>query len=316
MTPLALRHEFEPMGVYLDSASYGLPPKAALQALSAVTAAWASGRYDPVSCDQAVGRARSARSRDCTGIFAGGCRDRPSGLTNGRSHMRRVPASAKRACWRPTATSPRCCFRCSPPAAPVAHDPARAGSRRRGRQPHRPRGRLRRPIRRRTARRFGRRLSIAAASCSCDQRALTWSADATQACGWLPLDAGRFSVMVTGGYKWLCHPRGTAFMTIAASKLRDRIVPHGRRLVRRRASLGDLLRNPPATRQRRPPLRRLSCLAELAARRRPPARWNCSKPSGLGRIENTSITWRWPTWLRTVPRARAGRFGDRFARRR
>ena len=48
--------------------------------------------------------------------------------------------------------------------------------------------------------------------------------DATQACGWLPLDAGRFSVVVTGGYKWLCHPRGTAFMTIAP-ELRDRIVP-------------------------------------------------------------------------------------------
>jgi hypothetical protein len=43
---LVLRHEFQPTGVYLDSATYGLPPKVALQALSAVTAAWASGRYD------------------------------------------------------------------------------------------------------------------------------------------------------------------------------------------------------------------------------------------------------------------------------
>jgi selenocysteine lyase/cysteine desulfurase len=39
--------------------------------------------------------------------------------------------------------------------------------------------------------------------------------DATQACGWLPLDAARFDVVVAGGYKWLCHPRGTAFMTVA-----------------------------------------------------------------------------------------------------
>jgi hypothetical protein len=51
---LPLRHEFQPTGVYLDSATYGLPPKAALRALSAVTTAWTSGRYDPVSCDQAV----------------------------------------------------------------------------------------------------------------------------------------------------------------------------------------------------------------------------------------------------------------------
>jgi hypothetical protein len=29
---LVARHEFQPTGVYLDSATYGLPPKAALQA--------------------------------------------------------------------------------------------------------------------------------------------------------------------------------------------------------------------------------------------------------------------------------------------
>ena len=60
---VVLRHEFQPTGVYLDSATYGLPPNVALQALSAVTAAWAGGRYDPVSCDQAVGRARSTFAR-------------------------------------------------------------------------------------------------------------------------------------------------------------------------------------------------------------------------------------------------------------
>jgi selenocysteine lyase/cysteine desulfurase len=48
--------------------------------------------------------------------------------------------------------------------------------------------------------------------------------DGTQACGWLPLDAGRFSAVVAGGYKWLCHPRGTAFMTVAPALL-ERMVP-------------------------------------------------------------------------------------------
>jgi selenocysteine lyase/cysteine desulfurase len=48
--------------------------------------------------------------------------------------------------------------------------------------------------------------------------------DGTQACGWLPLDASRFSVVIAGGYKWLCHPRGTAFMAVAP-ELRDRLVP-------------------------------------------------------------------------------------------
>ena len=48
---LGLRHEFQPTGVYLDSATYGLPPKAALQALSAVTAAYTvSGTLSRLSC--------------------------------------------------------------------------------------------------------------------------------------------------------------------------------------------------------------------------------------------------------------------------
>ncbi len=38
--------------------------------------------------------------------------------------------------------------------------------------------------------------------------------DATQAAGWLPFDAGDYDVTVTGAYKWLLSPRGTAFMTV------------------------------------------------------------------------------------------------------
>ncbi|MBX7267940.1 aminotransferase class V-fold PLP-dependent enzyme [Micromonospora sp. Llam7] len=48
--------------------------------------------------------------------------------------------------------------------------------------------------------------------------------DATQACGWLPFDAGRADVVVAGGYKWLMGPRGTAFAYLAPT-LRDRLRP-------------------------------------------------------------------------------------------
>lgn len=37
--------------------------------------------------------------------------------------------------------------------------------------------------------------------------------DATQAAGWLPFSAGDYDVTVTGAYKWLLSPRGSAFMT-------------------------------------------------------------------------------------------------------
>ena len=43
--------------------------------------------------------------------------------------------------------------------------------------------------------------------------------DATQACGWLPIDAGRFDVVVCAAYKWLMSPRGTAFMAVRPERL-------------------------------------------------------------------------------------------------
>lgn len=39
--------------------------------------------------------------------------------------------------------------------------------------------------------------------------------DATQACGWLPLDASAFDAVVCGAYKWLMSPRGSAFATFS-----------------------------------------------------------------------------------------------------
>jgi selenocysteine lyase/cysteine desulfurase len=54
-------------------------------------------------------------------------------------------------------------------------------------------------------------------------RALT-VCDATQAAGWLPLRAGDFDFVVCSAYKWLMCPRGVAFMTVRPSRLGS-IVP-------------------------------------------------------------------------------------------
>lgn len=48
--------------------------------------------------------------------------------------------------------------------------------------------------------------------------------DATQACGWLPFDAGLADVVAVGAYKWLMAPRGAAFAYLAPA-LRDRLRP-------------------------------------------------------------------------------------------
>ena len=48
--------------------------------------------------------------------------------------------------------------------------------------------------------------------------------DATQAIGWLPLDASRFDFVAAHGYKWLMSPRGTAYMAIRPERLAE-VVP-------------------------------------------------------------------------------------------
>jgi selenocysteine lyase/cysteine desulfurase len=50
--------------------------------------------------------------------------------------------------------------------------------------------------------------------------------DASQALSWLPLDVTRFDVVAAHAYKWLMSPRGTAFMYLDPG-LAERVRPHG-----------------------------------------------------------------------------------------
>lgn len=63
--------------------------------------------------------------------------------------------------------------------------------------------------------------ALAAACTSYDARLLV---DLTQAAGWLPVDASRFDYTVCSAYKWLLSPRGTCFFTVRP-ELRDSLVP-------------------------------------------------------------------------------------------
>jgi selenocysteine lyase/cysteine desulfurase len=49
--------------------------------------------------------------------------------------------------------------------------------------------------------------------------------DATQACGWLPFDAGLADVVAAGAYKWLMSPRGATFAYLSPA-VRERMTPH------------------------------------------------------------------------------------------
>jgi selenocysteine lyase/cysteine desulfurase len=67
----------------------------------------------------------------------------------------------------------------------------------------------------------------------CDGPAITAAArtvgaltfcDITQAAGWLPVAAGDYDLTVCSAYKWLCQPRGTAYLTIRP-ELMERVRP-------------------------------------------------------------------------------------------
>lgn len=49
--------------------------------------------------------------------------------------------------------------------------------------------------------------------------------DTTQAAGWYDVDASRWDVTVCSAYKWLCAPRGTAFLTVRPEAA-DRLSGH------------------------------------------------------------------------------------------
>jgi len=57
-------------------------------------------------------------------------------------------------------------------------------------------------------------------SAAADHDAMT-IVDATQSCGWLPLDAARFDFVVVHTYKWLMSPRGAAFLYVSSDRRED-----------------------------------------------------------------------------------------------
>ena len=72
----------------------------------------------------------------------------------------------------------------------------------------------------------GRLADLDAITAAAEEHGALTVVDATQACGWLPLDASRFDVVVCSAYKWLLSPRGSAFMTVRP-EVAERITPHG-----------------------------------------------------------------------------------------
>ena len=61
--------------------------------------------------------------------------------------------------------------------------------------------------------------------------------DTTQAAGWMPVDASQFDATTCHAYKWLCSPRGVAFLTVSP-EFQNRTAPQPGRLVCRTTTPG------------------------------------------------------------------------------
>jgi selenocysteine lyase/cysteine desulfurase len=212
------RSEWAPAGVYLNTASYGLPPRAGWDALQAALADWRGGRTSWEHWGDSTEGARAAFAR-LVGVRAG---DVAIGATVS-GLLGPVAASLPRGArvvvpdveftstlfpFLVQAERGRCEVRLVPPARlpeaidehvdVVAFSAVQMSS--------------------------GEVADLDAIAAAAAAHGVVTVCDATQACGWLPLDASRFDVVAVAAYKWLMSPRGTALMTVRRERLAE-VVP-------------------------------------------------------------------------------------------
>jgi selenocysteine lyase/cysteine desulfurase len=208
---------WEPEGVYLDTASYGLPPRPAWEALQAALADWRVGRTSWEGWCEATERARELFAR-LVGVereqvaVAGGVSPLVGLIAGSLPHGTRVLApdvEFSSLLW---------------PWLALAHRGVEVRTA--------PLGRLAEAVDEHTD-----VVAVSAAQSAtgevADLDAIVEAAraydalvvvDGTHGCGWLPLDASRFDALVCSAYKWLLSPRGTAFLALG-ERLSDRVKP-------------------------------------------------------------------------------------------
>lgn len=212
------RRLFSPEGAYLNTATYGLPPRTAFDAMAAAADDWRHGRTGFEGWDRSVGAARASFARLAgvqeDDVAIGAALSAFAGLVAAA-----LPAGARVLCAEDDFTSVLFPF-LAQEARGVAVDLV-------------PAERLPEAI--------GARHDLVAVSAaqSADGRVADLDAiaaaaahhgartfvDTTQALGWLPLDCSRFDYTACSGYKWLLGPRGTAYFTVRPER-RDDLVAH------------------------------------------------------------------------------------------
>jgi selenocysteine lyase/cysteine desulfurase len=212
------RSQWEPAGVYLNTASYGLPPRDGWDALQAALADWRGGRTSWEHWGESTEGARAAFAR-LTGVagddvtigatVSGLLGPVAASLPPGSRVV--VPDVEFTSTLYPFLVQQqlgRCAVRLVPAAQlaeavderadVVAFSAVQMST--------------------------GEVADVDAIAAAAGTHGVLTVCDATQACGWLPLDGARFDVVAVAAYKWLMSPRGTAFMSVRREHL-DAIVP-------------------------------------------------------------------------------------------
>ena len=208
------KREFEPAGVYVNTASIGLPPRRAVDALQDAIETWRTGRAEAAGYDALIDRARQ-RFAGLVGTTADGvC------VGNQVSTFTALVASAL--------PDGACVLAAEEDFTSVLF-PFLAHSDRGVRVRIVPLSDLVSAIE------PGVDLVAVSAVQSADGRLVPGGLDglasaaarhgcqtyidATQAVGWLPFDAERFDFVACAAYKWLLSPRGTAFGVVRPERL-------------------------------------------------------------------------------------------------
>ncbi|MDX6659025.1 MAG: hypothetical protein QOH62_3818 [Solirubrobacteraceae bacterium] len=216
MTIAEARALWEPAGVYCNTASYGLPPRPAWDALQSALAEWHGGRTSWEHWGQTTDRARAAFARlvgvDVERVAVGSTVSELVGsLVTALPEGARVvvpdveftstlfPLLVQRRLDVRTVPVQRLVDAVADGADAVAFSAVQMSS--------------------------GEVADIDGIAEAAAAGGAITICDATQALGWLPLRAGRLDALVCSAYKWLMSPRGSAFVAVS-DRLLERAVPH------------------------------------------------------------------------------------------
>ncbi|HWM12299.1 MAG TPA: aminotransferase class V-fold PLP-dependent enzyme [Solirubrobacteraceae bacterium] len=199
------RQLFSPETTYLNTASYGLPPRPAFEALQAVADQWRHGRTSWHDWDGATGSSRATWARmhgvPASWVAVGNQVSSFAGLV-----AMSLPRGSRVVCAHGDFTSVLWPFLAAPgvevdmvdledvPSAVDSGTSVVAVSSVQSLD--------------------GRVVDLDGIASACESYGARSFIDATQSSGWLPLDATRFDYVAASGYKWLLSPRGVCFMSI------------------------------------------------------------------------------------------------------